>query len=186
MHTDLPARVTHSCGLWKHSKTHIYIFCIHLFTKTLTECLPNSNLVLTVLVDTGIHDWSVHRPFGRLGHLSLWNEFSCYLMGVKLVTVESLGYCWWSPVTSCCSWEWTSRVAFCVLEEFQGILSLQWEPHFTVYRRSWVTFCNLPDVCVYSFLSLFLEKYDEKQKDSSSPLFPELFLVLPHPKSFEK
>lgn len=92
MHTDLLARVTHSSGLEKHSETNIFS-CIHLFIKTLTECLPNGHLILTVLGDTRIYARSVHRPLGRLGHLSLWNEFSCYLTWVALVTVESLG-CW--------------------------------------------------------------------------------------------
>lgn len=77
----------------KNILKQIFFSCIHLFIKTLTECLPNGNLILTVLGDTRIYAWSVHRPLGRLGHLSLWNEFSCYLTWVALVTVESLG-CW--------------------------------------------------------------------------------------------
>lgn len=155
---------------------YIYIFCIYLFIKTLTECLPNGNLVLRVLGDTRIYAWSVHRPLGRLGHLSLWNEFSCYLTWVELVTVESLGCCWQSPVISRRSWEWTSKWSSVYVRSVRAA-AVQPALHVSAHRRSGVTCCNFPDVSVYSFFG----KYDEKQKDSSPPWFTELLLVLPSP-----
>lgn len=46
-------------------------YYIHLLIKILIECLPNSNLVLTVLVDTRIYD-CCFRPGQFPGYLEDW------------------------------------------------------------------------------------------------------------------
>ena len=120
IHTDPLARVTHCTGLWKQAETNV-LSCIHLFIKTLTRCLPNSNPVPTVLVGTRIYDGWL--PPGQFtGQLEGWTCVPLawvFLFPLELVTVESLDSCWQSPVISSCPWEWTSWVAFCMLEGFQ-------------------------------------------------------------------
>lgn len=167
-----------SSGLEKRSGTNIFFLSFIYLSKhywVLTKWSPNSycagwywNLCLVS-----------SQPLGRLGQLSLWNELSCYLTWVALVTAESLGCCWQSPVISRCSWEWTSKWPSVYVRSVRAA-AVQPALPFGAHRTSWVTCCNFPDVCVCLF---FFWKYDVKQKDSSSPLFTELLLVLLPPQN---